>query len=86
MICAYICRNLYSRKIMELNYQTVDGHYFLHEDFIFYVKWKVEDLKSQGYSDDDILCFDNCDGWYDYAISFLQEINNCKIEITELLI
>ena len=63
---------------MESNYQTEDGHYLLQEDFIFNVKWKVDNLKKQRYSNEDILNFYDDHNWYDYAKSFLDEIDNRK--------
>lgn len=52
-----------------------EGHVFSDEDTIFLIKWKVSDLKAQGFSDDYILNFDYCDGWEEYARDYLQEIN-----------
>ena len=53
-----------------------EGHIFSDEDTIFNIKWKVNDLKQQGYSDQEILEFDYCDDWFDYASAFVEEINN----------
>lgn len=63
---------------MESNYQMEDGHYLLQEDFIFNVKWKVDNLRKQRYSNEDILNFYDDHSWYDYAKSFLDEIDNRK--------
>jgi hypothetical protein len=35
----------------------------------------VNDLKSQGYSDQKILEFDYCNDWYEYASVFIDKIN-----------
>jgi hypothetical protein len=52
-----------------------EGHIFDYEDIVLYIKWKVSDLKDQGYSDQDILEFDSCDDWYEYARVFIDKIN-----------
>ncbi len=52
-----------------------EGHIFSDEDIIFNIRWKVNDLKEQGYSDQYILGFDYCDDWFEYASVFIEEIN-----------
>ncbi|MEA4936718.1 hypothetical protein SDC9_164328 [bioreactor metagenome] len=59
---------------METN-KIDEGHIFDYEDIVFFIKWKVSDLKDQGYSDQDILEFDYCDDWYEYASVFIDKIN-----------
>lgn len=63
-----------------------DGHIFSDEDTIFNIKWKVNDLKNHGYSDQYILDFDYCEGWCVYASIFIEEINknNDMKEITTI--
>jgi|GEM_PF-3488097 len=55
-----------------------EGHVFDYEDFVFYVKWKVNDLKEQGYSDQNILEFDYCANWDYFAEIFLKQIKSDK--------
>ncbi len=57
---------------MRHNYNTEDGCYFSDEDFLFYVKWKVEDLYNQEYTIQDILNFDDSKEWYDYTKAYLK--------------
>lgn len=60
---------------METLMRIDEGHIFSDEDTIFNIKWKVNDLKNQRYSDQDILKFDYCDDWFEYASVFIEEIN-----------
>ena len=57
-----------------------EGHIFTEEDTVFNIKWKVNDLKNQGYSDEDILEFDYCDEWHNYDNIFIAEIKKQKHE------
>ena len=60
---------------MDQLFRIDEGHLFSEEDTIFNIKWKVNDLKNQGYLIEEILEFDCCDGWYEYACIFIEEIN-----------
>jgi len=48
-----------------------EGHVFSEEDALEYIKWKVNDLKQQGYSDEDILRFDDTNAWDCFAKVFI---------------
>ncbi len=41
-----------------------EGHFFSEEDLFFYIKWKVQDLTNQEYSDSDILNFHDNEIWH----------------------
>ena len=54
--------------------QKVDeGYIFSEEDYIFNVKWKVNSLKEQGYSEKVILLWEDNNLWWKYAKIFINE-------------
>lgn len=57
---------------MKYDYFTEDGWRFSEEDFLFYVKWKIQELINQGYDNQCILNFDDYQEWYDYAKGYLE--------------
>ncbi len=50
-----------------------EGHFFLIEDYIFNIKWKVKDLYECGYSISTILKWEENDIWYYYAKLIINE-------------
>ena len=65
---------------MDTSLTTDKGVVFTDEDKIFNIKWKVIELKSKRFLDKDILQFDYCDGWFEYANIFIDEINKKQNE------
>ncbi len=57
---------------MGTEYFTEDGHVFEDDDLILYIKIKIVDLRSKGYSDQKILYFDDNDMWFYYCDIFLK--------------
>ena len=66
----YICIKNYVS--MKYDYFTEYGWRFSEEDFLFYVKWKIQELINQGYDNQYILNFDDYQEWYDYAKGYLE--------------
>lgn len=56
------------------NIFTDDGHYLNESDSYEYVKWKVEELISIGYSEDCIINFRDDNGWSELAKNILTQI------------
>ncbi len=59
-------------EVMVTVYYSEDGHEFKIDDFVTYAVWKIQDLKNQGYLDEDILNFDDCAMWK----QFTKKMNN----------
>ncbi|MDD2413293.1 MAG: hypothetical protein PHR79_10325 [Bacteroidales bacterium] len=60
-------------------YLTIDeGHLFLNEDSIAYIKWKIYELISQGYSNETILLWEDVEIWKHYSKIFLLTLENIK--------
>lgn len=53
-----------------------EGHEFGIEDFNSYAIAKIEDLKKQGYSYEDILLYDDSIVWFEFIIKFLKRYDD----------
>ena len=53
LIGGYITKNIFyfcpelNLEQMDREYISEDGHYFSHEEFSSYARWKIQDLKDQ---------------------------------------
>jgi hypothetical protein len=52
---------------MNTAYVSEDGHEFKREDFVLYATWQIQNLRIQGYSEEEILFFDDNPIWYEFA-------------------
>jgi hypothetical protein len=52
---------------MGKNYFTEEGKELNQEEFEFYATWQMNELKKKGYSNDEILRFDDCEIWYEFV-------------------
>ncbi len=56
-------------------YILEDGHIFDNSDIFQLFSWKINELRNEGYSEDEILHFDDSILWYDYITL---KFNNSK--------
>ncbi len=63
---------------METIYITDEGHEMNIDDYIQYVKFKVSDLISEDYSDDEVIGFDANNYWHFYSRIFLDKNHTMK--------
>lgn len=57
-----------------MNYITEDGHLFDIEDFEAYAIYKVDILIKEGYSDNDIISYDDFLNWKVFVSKLLKRI------------
>ena len=64
---------------MDLVYISEDGHCFSNEEFYSYVIWKMQDLKEQHFSQEEIINFDDSKMW-NYRTNKLltNKFSNCE--------
>lgn len=58
---------------MDREYFSEDGHYFSHEEFSSYAMWKLQNLKDQHFSEDEIINFDSSEMWCDFIKKLLKK-------------
>lgn len=52
---------------MRRRFFTEDGHEWNQEEFEFYATWQMNELKKKGYSDEEILHFDDLEIWREFV-------------------
>jgi hypothetical protein len=65
----------FNLKAMNLVYISEDGHEYEIEDFIIYAIWKIQDLKDQNYTEEEILCFDDSIIWHEFVKNRMENKN-----------
>lgn len=48
---------------MEFDYYTEEGHYMDNDDLISYIEWKIVELINIGYTNKEIIEFDDNKTW-----------------------
>lgn len=56
---------------MRRRFFTEDGHEWNQEEFEFYAIWQMNELKKKGYSDDEILHFDDHEIWREFVSRYI---------------
>lgn len=52
---------------MDFEYILEDGHVFSYEETLAYITWKIQNLKTQQYSSEEIINFDDSEIWLYYV-------------------
>lgn len=52
---------------MSKGFFTEEGKELNQEEFEFYAIWQMNELKKKGYSNDEILHFDDCEIWREFV-------------------
>jgi len=52
---------------MRRRFFTEDGHELNQEEFEFYATWQMNELKKKGYSNEEILHYDDIEIWREFV-------------------
>jgi hypothetical protein len=67
---------------MGLSYKIDEGHVFEEEDAFDYVKFKINELKNEQWSNIEIIDFEDCEQWKKLVVKILNTSKNNIYEPT----